>query len=245
VILLSGSAFLQDLHRRALGDGRLHLIETAAVAALAGGFSGLKIDVWGMLTFGSWGSGLLSAAIATALWIVLGALLYRVSQAAYRRYIATLLVDTGLLYLVLEHDSHEALKPLKRRELWTQLKLSTGSELSFRGRVLCFLRTYAPCADALGFHPYPALWRNIGRWLDYALLLGGAAFGFVVYVAVINALAYYTVGTPLLKPLGGFVLLLPLCRATLGMARRSGLWLALVDVLIGEVDLGRPLLARR
>ncbi len=245
MILLSGSAFLQDLHRRALGDGRLHLVETAAIAAIAGGFSGLKIDEWGSLTIGSWRGGLLSAAIAAALWLALGALLYRVSQAAYRSYIATLLVDTGLLYLVLEHDSHEALRPLKRRELWTQLKLSAGSELSFRGRVLCFLRTYSACAGALGFHPYPALWRNIGRWLDYALLLAVPAFSFVVYVAVMDALAYNTVDAPLLKPLGGFVLLLTLIRATRGMARRSGLWLALVDVLLGEVDLGRPLLARR
>jgi len=61
VIPLTGTVFLNDLYRRAYADGRMHLVETTVIAALAGGLSRVRLDEWGVLKLGSVNEGLLAA----------------------------------------------------------------------------------------------------------------------------------------------------------------------------------------
>lgn len=240
----TGTVFLNDLYRRAFSDGRMHLVETTVIAAIAGGLGRVRVDEWGVVKLGSVSEGLLTALLTAALWLAVGLLLQRLAREFCRAYIANLLISSGLLYLLLEHDPHEALKPLTRRETWTRLKLSPNVGLNFRGRMLAFLRTYPTCVNALGFHPYPAAFRWISRGLDYLLLALAGVFAWQVYANILNAMAYGLVLSPAVRIIAWIVLLLVLVRATLNVARRSGLWLALTDVLQGDVDRGRAVLAR-
>ena len=241
----SGTVFLAELRRRARADRRLHLVETCAVAALAGGLANIRIDDWGTLSFGGLKSGLLMAVLAAAIWGVAGSLLYQWLQTMYSRYITSLLLETGLLYLVLEHDPHDALAPLRYREILSRLKLNPQAGLSFRGRMLVFLRTYSACAGALGFHAFPAHLRLLGRICDYLLFLLVAIFAWQVYTNVLSVLATRAVISLSLKTTAAILLVVILGRATLGMARRTGLWHALVDALLGPDDGGgRAVMAR-
>lgn len=242
----TGTLFLIDLRRRARADNRLHIVETAAVAALAGGLSNISITEWGQISFGDTQAGLLTALIAAAVWVAIGGLLYKLLEDSFRRYILSLLLETGLLYLVLEHDPHTALAPLRRREILTKLKLNPQAELSFRGRMLVFLRTYAGCAGVLGFHAYPSHLRWLSRVGDYLLFLLGALFIWLVYTNILNALHLQTGISAGLKLTTWALLLLILTRATLGVARKTGLWLALVEALLGDShDTGRAILTGR
>ena len=240
----TGTVFLNDLHRRALANERLHLVETTAIAALAGGLSRVKIDEWGVISFGTVQGGLTAALAAAAVWLVLALVLQRLAREGYRTYIGSLLTDTGLLYLALEHDPHETLKPLTRRETLARLHLNPAAGLSFRGRMLALLRTYAACAGALGFHAYPALWRWLSRSVDYALIVAAGLLAWLTYGNMLGALARELAISPLVKVAAFSVLLLILVRATGGVARRSGLHLALTDVLQGDVERGQAILTR-
>ena len=240
----TGTVFLNDLYRRAFADGRMHLVETTVIAAIAGGLSRVRLDEWGVLKLGSVNEGLLAALITAALWLAAGLFLQRVARERYRAYIANLLTSAGLMYLVLEHDPHEALRPLTRQETWVRLKLNPAVGLNFRGRMLTFLRTYPTCVHALGFHPYPAILRWAGRALDYLLLALAGVFAWLVYANILNALAYGLVLSPAVRVIAWAMLLLILVRATLNTARRVGLWLAVTDVLQGDIDRGRAVLAR-
>jgi hypothetical protein len=244
VIPQSGTLFLNDLYRRAYADGRVQLVETTLIAALAGGLSRVRVDDFGVLMLASIGSGMTAAALAALVWLGLAIMLQRLVREKSRAYIANLLTDTGLLYLVLEHDPHEALRPLSRRETWTRLKLNPSAGLNFRGRMLAFLRTYPACANALGFHPYPLALRWAGRLLDYLMLLLAGVFAWLVFANVLDALAYGLALSPAVRLASWAVLALILIRSTLGVARRTGLWLSLTDVLQGDVDRGRAVLAR-
>jgi hypothetical protein len=244
VIPQTGTVFLNDLHRRAYLDGRVQLVETAVIAALAGGLSRVRLDEFGVLSLASVRSGLFAAAAAALVWLLLGALLQRWIRDMCRGYVARLLTEAGLMYLVLEHDPHEALRPLARRENWARLKLNPAAGLDFRGRILAFLRTYPACAQALGFHPYPLALRWISRALDYLMIVVAGVFAWLVYANVLNALAYGLVISRGVQLAAWAVLALLLARSTVGMARRTGLWLALTDVLQGEVDRGRARLVR-
>jgi len=240
----TGSQFLYDLNRRAFADGRLHLVETTAIAALAGGLSGIKLDEWGTLTVGSPAEGVTWAVVAAASWIMVGSILYYFARQGQRAYIGSVLVQTGLLYLVLEHDPHDALKPLRQRETWLRLRSKPGADLSFRQRMLAFLRVYPKCASILGFEAYPQLWRNF-EWSLGAVLVGFIVFYlFLVGQGVLQALSHELEFPLHLKAACWLVLALLLLRAMLALARKTGLWLALVDVLIGEVDRRQATLAR-
>jgi hypothetical protein len=245
-VLQTGSLFLQDLHRRAHADGRLMLIETTAIAACAGALSGVRTTTndWGLITLEFTPAMLWGALLGAGLWLIAGALLYHYARREHRAYIATLLVETGLLYLVLEHDPHETLPLLRRREQWTMLKPGAQANLSFRQRMLAFLRTYPACATTTGFHPYAAFW----RWTERILLLGAvcaaAACALFLWEGVTVTLAGGPVFPLKLKLSCWLVLILILVRTALAQARRGGLWLALTSVLIGEVDSGRPVLTR-
>lgn len=240
----TGTLFLNGLYRRAFIDERVQLVETTVIAALAGGLSRVRIDEFGVIILSSISSGLFAAALAALIWLGLGLLLQRLVRERSRAYIANLLTDTGLLYLVLEHDPHEALRPLSRRETWTRLKLSPTAGLNFRGRMLAFLRTYPACANALGFHPYPLTLRWAGRVLDYLMILVAGVFAWLIFANVLDALAYGLVLAPAVQLAAWAVLALILIRSTLGVARRTGLWLSLTDVLQGEVDRGQAVLTR-
>jgi len=244
VIPQTGTVFLNDLFRRARFDGRMQLVETTVIAALAGLLSRVRLDDFGVLSLASVNSGLFAAAAAALVWLVLGGLLQRWVREKCRAYAAGLLTDTGLLYLVLEHDPHEALRPLTQRESWTRLKLNPAAGLNFRGRMLVFLRTYPACVHALGFHPYPALLRWLSRGVDYVMILLVGVFAWLVYANVLDALAYGLAISPAVQVAAWAVLALLLIRSTLGMARRCGLWLSLTDVLQGDIDRGRAMLVR-
>ena len=242
-VVQSGTVFLILLRRRIGADYRLHLLETALVAALAGALSMLRIERSGAIIITNPIHGLTTAVIAAVAWLVIGALLYRTFIRLIREYITALLVETGLLYLVLEHDPHDALAPLRRREHLARLNLNAQSALSFRGRMLLFLRTYTGCAGALGFHAYPEFIRRLGRILDYGLLLCAGLFAILVWRSVQDALAYQAIALVPLKLSAWVVLLLVLSRSVLSLARKFGLWQALTDLLIDEEAGGRALLA--
>jgi len=244
VIPQTGTVFLNDLYRRARFDGRMQLGETTVIAALAGGLSRVRLDEYGVLSLASLSSGLFAAAVAVLIWLALGGLLQHWGREKCRAYVANLLTETGLLYLVLEHDPHEALRPLSRRENWMRLKLNPAAGIDFRGRMLAFLRTYPACAQALGFHPFPLVLRWIGRTLDYLMIAMVGVFAWLVYANVLNALAYGLVISPGVQLAAWAVLALLLARSTVGMARRCGLWLSLTDILQGDVDRGKAMLAR-
>lgn len=240
----TGTLFLNDLHRRAYVDGRVQLVETTLIAALAGGLSQVRMDEFGIISLSSASGGMLAAGVAAIVWLGLGLLLQRLVRERSRAYIGNLLTETGLLYLVLEHDPHEALRPLSRRDTWTRLKLNPTAALNFRGRMLAFLRTYPACASALGFYPYPQVLRWAGRLLDYLMILLAGIFLWQVFANVLDALAYGLVLSPGVKVIAWAVLVLILVRSSVGVARRAGLWLSLTDVLQGDVDRGQALLVR-
>lgn len=239
----TGTLFLTGLHRQALGDARMHLISTVLVAGCAGLISRLRLDEWGVFSFGDVAGTLLSALGAAAVWLGLAVLISHFAGGAYRTYIAGVLTDTGLLYLVLEHDQHEALRPLTQRQTLTSFRLKPGQAgLSFSQRMLLFVKTYPACASSLGFHAYPQLWRWMARVMDYLLIALFATFAIVIYRSVEQALISIPPHLPLIKSLAWSLLALILMRATLGITRRVSLWLALVDVFIGEIDRGRAVL---
>ncbi|MBN2081667.1 hypothetical protein JW859_05595 [bacterium] len=240
----TGTLFLTDLDRRARGDARIHLVSTVFLAGLAGLIGNLRLDEWGFFSFGDSAGALWSALGTAALWLGLALAISHFAGTAYRDYIAGVMTDTGLLYLVLEHDPHEVLKPLTQRETWATLRLKPGQDgLSFRGRMLLMLKTYPACVASLGFHPYPQLLRWTARIMDYVLIALTATFACVIYRSVSDALAAIPPALPLLKVLAWSLLALILVRATLGITRRTALWLALVDVFVGDIDRGKAILA--
>jgi len=239
----SGTVFLTSLRRRIKADYRLHLLETAAISMLAGALTSVHLEYGRIIRIGNPQHALVAGLVAAGLWLVIGTLPYTFLLSRIRAYVTSLLVDTGLLYLVLEHDPHDALKPMRRRETIAKLKLNPQSELSFRGRILIFLRTYSSCAGSLGFHAYPGFVRRIGMVVNYALILVAGLFAVQVYLGVQNALSFHAVQLLPLKVSAWMLLILILSRATIGIARRFGLWLALTDLLIEDQADGRAVLA--
>jgi len=245
-VLRTGTTFLLDLHRRALADARLHLIESAFVAFLAGAWLGLRAveTDWGVdLSFSR--ATPYYALGAAALWLAGGATLMYFARNAHRDYVASLLAESGLLYLALEHEPAELLGPLRRREMLSQLRGRTPLALSFSARMLALLTSYPACASKLGFHPWPRLWRLSERGL---VLLTVAVLG-ALWLKLMPAVQLALIGQyeypPALRPLGAAALALILACFTLAHARKLGLWLALVEVLHGPVTRERALLTRQ
>jgi hypothetical protein len=69
-------------------------------------------------------------------------------------------------------------------------------------------------------------------------------FCWLVYTNVLDAIAYGLILSPAVRVAAWAMLLLILVRASLNVARRIGLWLAVTDVLQGDIDRGYAVLAR-
>lgn len=245
-VLRTGTTFLLDLHRRALADARLQLVESAFVAFLAGAWLGLRAveTDWGVdLSFSR--ATPYFALGAAALWLLGGGALMHFARSAHRDYVASLLGESGLLYLALEHEPAETLAALRRRESLSQLRGRTPLALSFSARMLALLASYPACASRLGFHPWPRLWRYLERGLVLLTVVVLAALTLKLMPAVQLALIGQFEYPPALRPLGASVLLLLLACFTMAHARKLGLWLALVEVLHGPVTRDRAVLTRQ
>lgn len=255
--IVSGTAFLLDLHRRALADGRLHVFEATATAAIFGVLATVRFDEYGVARFG--GAALIGGAMASAaaVWCAIsaGALHYARAECAF--HIRLTLLESGLLYLALEHEPAELLPALRKGRHWSRLAANPAGSLSFAARMDALLRNYPACAKALGYPPYPAWCRLAGLALVFlllGLLLISVYCGWSAVLGIFgnapDGLAAESDAAAALSPLHTMRVLLTLCgalyllRATLGQAQREGAMLALVETLHGEVLPGRAMLTR-
>lgn len=247
-MLRTGTTFLLDLHRRAFADARLQLIESALVAFLAGAWLGLRAEelAWGVELSFSRATPYIALGCA-ALWLAGGGALMYYARSAHRAYVAELLCDSGLLYLALEHEPADQLRSLRRRETLSQFRATPRGALalSFAARMLALLASYPACASALGFHPWPKLWRYSERGLVLLTVAMLGALWLKLMPAIQLALIGQFIYPPALRPLGAASLGLILACFTLAHARKLGLWLALVDVLHGPVTRERAQLTRQ
>lgn len=233
---------LVELRKQAESDGRLHIVVSTVAAMLAGLVLLAKLDT-------QTGYYSLRSVLASWPWVLtLGAaaalllsFFYNWARALYSYYCAWTLVESGLLYLTLEHETPEILPALTRAERFSRVGLSAaGGQLSFRLRIGSLLRSYMACCHALLYQPWPGLL----RWLDLSLVLvslaAGVWIGCMLYFRV-----YAWLSNPYGQPPGAevfiplricaiIVLILMLARGTLRRARTDGLRLGLADALGGE-----------
>ncbi len=256
--LVSGTLFLLDLHRRALGDGRLHILEAGATAAILGAISTVRFDASGYVQFGTFAAVLWTAAGAGLLWGAVSAAVLRLARAELRFYIQLTLLESGLLYLALEHEPAEALRSLRQQAHWSRLAANPAGNVSFAQRMQAVLRTYPACASALGYQPYPAWARYTAAALT--TLASGLALGAIWMITFATqtgpqpdplsfgaTVTGSTASGSLMRNLGLSLLTCAvayLLSATLGQARRTAVMLALVDILHGPVEPGRATLTR-
>lgn len=253
----TGTLFLLDLHRRALSDARLHVLEATATAAILGALSMARLDENGFPDFGSPAQIGWAMLIAGAAWCIVTAAALHYAREECRFHAHLTLLESGLLYLALEHEPAEMLPALRRKRPLSQLAANPAGGLSFAARMQALLRAYPACTKALAYQPFPA-WIRLTDIAIIALMLG------LLVLAVIRAwdlVAQLTgAGQADLMPGGGnpdlpgsamgFRLTVLSCgalyllRTTLGQAKRVGAMLALVDVLHGPVQPGRATLTR-
>jgi len=231
-VIKSGTVFLRGLAARAHGDLRLHLLETSATAALLGALGGLSFDEYGFPAFGTWQQIALRTAACGFGWLGLGLLLSYLVREACRAYQCSVLLDGGLLYLALEHEPAEYLTALRQRGRFSPGNPAAG--LSFAARMTRLLAGYPRLAGAIGYQPYPA---GV-RWLDLALttLLGGLGLLLVYYLSVnLWPMVLREEHAPgWLRLAGAAVVLCYLGHAAVVQARRTGLFLALADILLED-----------
>lgn len=256
--LVSGTLFLLGLHRRALADCRLHVLEAGATAAILGALSTVRFSEEGLALFGTASQVLWTAALAGLLWGAATAGVLHFAREEFRFYVKLTLLESGLLYLALEHEPAEVLRPLCRGTQPGRLAANPAGGVSFAKRMQALLRGYAACASAVGCQPYPA-------WSRYtASAMGALVAGLTVAAAwlvwslrqVSELPELYGVDPAVVyspEPgwiLQGFGVVLLLCAAVyllsaaLSQAKRTAVMLALVDVLHGPVAGGRALLTR-
>lgn len=251
----SGTLFLLDLHRRALGDSRLHLLEAAATAAILGALSTAQFDEYTYFSFGTPQHVLWSALIAGGVWLGLAAAGLYFAREECRFFAHLQLLESGLLYLALEHEPAEMLTALRRRLNFAQYGGNPAAGQSFATRMQRLLACYPACARAVGYEAYPrwTRWAEAGlAWLLLILLAWLLLWWYRAFLRmpepdIASLFAGGAAPSSALRP-GPFLLLLGalyLARSTLMQARRTGLMLALVDVLHGDVARGRATLARR
>jgi hypothetical protein len=247
-MLRNGTATLLNLHRRALADGRLQLAEGACVAALAGVLLGLEVveTEWSERIAFSHSTPLLVILCVVA-WLAVGFVLSRLARAAQQQWCGWVLAESGLLYLALEHEVAEYLRPLRRREGLLRGRYG-GAGLSFRARLYALLLSYPACAAVLGWRAWDARWLWAERLCALTGLGCGAWLAWRLSQLMLMVLNSWAGGEelnyPALKPLGALTLLAMLASFTLAHARRTGLWLAAVELLHGEVQHGAATLTR-
>lgn len=254
---ITGTLFLLDLHRRAQSDARLHLLETTATAALLGALSMARLDQELTPHFGTPQQTLWAALIAGTVWCLVTAGALHLAREEVRFHTELTLLESGMLYLALEHEPAEILPVLRRGKSWSQVAANPAGGLSFAARMQALLRAYPACARKLGYPPFPA-WMQTVTTAIVVLLLGllllATLRAFVIVKIFSNAAVteYFESGgnkdLPAMVTAFRYILLgcgaLYLLHATLGQARRIGVMLGLVDALHGPVQPGRATLTR-
>jgi len=210
------------------------LFETTLIAGISSLVLSAEISPWGI----EWkpaGELVVTTLSLAAAWTVVAAAFMHAATGAFRSYAVSILVDTGLLYLALEHEPADVLAPLRRAEKVLRLSpASAPSALSFRQRITAFMRRFGACASAIGFYPQPAPWRMLRSVLlalsfGLALIFGWIAFS--AYGAARLELPY--AGLPL--KVSGTALVWSIMASTLlTNAQRNAPPLALAEVLLGD-----------
>jgi hypothetical protein len=237
--IASGTLFLLDLHRRALADGRLHVLELAATAALLGAIATVIIQSPELALYAS--------GAAAVVWGAVTAGLLHYAREELRRYIQPTLLDSGLMYLALEHEPAELLRGLRQGTRLLTLAANPAGSISFASRMQALLRFYPACANAVGFHPFPA-------WARYtALVLVTLLTGLMICVITMLYNIMYQISELSIDPQLSLLRLATYAMYTIAVymlnltfiqARRTAAMLALVDILHGPVQPGRATLTR-
>jgi hypothetical protein len=257
VAYTTGTIFLLDLHRRALSDARLHVLEATATAAILGALSMARLDQSGLPHFGAPAQIGWAMLIAGAAWCAVTAGVLHYAREDCRFHVQLTFLESGLLYLALEHEPAEMLPALRRGKPWSQQAANPAGGLSFAARMQALLRAYPACARRLGYQPYPA-WTQLAGTASIMLMLGLLVVATVRSFVLVNVFAndtltdYFASGNNPDLPKSAMAIrymilscgVLYLLRATLGQAMRTGVMLGLVDVLHGPVQPGRATLTR-
>ncbi len=249
----TGTLYLAGLRKLARADGRLHLAVSTLTAMLASLVLSAQIDpelgyYSGRSLLAAWPWVLFGGAAALALL----AAAYHWALEQYRYFAAWTLLDSGLLYLALEHEPAEMLGALARRERSVRLgpggllanaagnSAMAGGALSFRGRMDALLRSYPACCHALLYQAWPGLL----RWVDLGVILLSAACLLFIIIVVGTRIWPYLVdpygpppGRELIAQIRAAalgVLAAMLLRGCLRRARMDGLRLGLAQALEGE-----------
>jgi hypothetical protein len=180
-VFRTGATLLGELRKQAEADGRLHIAICTLLAIIAAGILAMRADPEaGIITLRSvlrgWPAMLIAAGISAA--ALSG--LYFWSRNLYRAYAQSVLLESGLLYLALEHEPAEILGSLLAPR--ALVKFGGGAGLSFRERMLALLRAYPGCCHRLLFQAYPLAL----RWLDIGLVLGALGLGIALIVLILN-----------------------------------------------------------
>ncbi|MCC7477440.1 hypothetical protein IT575_03185 [bacterium] len=251
-MIRTGTLYLAELRKLARADGRLHLAVSVLSVMLAGLVLGARVDPQlGVYSLRSLLAAWPSVLLAGALGLGLLAPAYYWALAQYRYYCAWTLLDSGLMYLALEHEPAEMLGALASRERRARHGAAgllgagagagqAGGALSFRGRMDALLRSYGACCNALLYQAWPAPL----RWLDLGVIFISAAgliwIGLLIGTAVLPYMLNPYGAAPGAQVLGQLrlaalcVLAAMLMRGCLRRARFDALRLALADVLEGE-----------
>lgn len=214
------------------------LFETTLIAGVSAAILSASVGPWGV----EWGTTTQLVAYTVAVgagWAGLAAVFSHFSTVAYRDYAVSILVDTGLLYLALEHEPAEMLTSLKAAERIMRLSpAKSPSVLSFRHRMLALVRRFTACAAAIGFYPQPAMWRT-ARTVLFALTAGLLGiFAWLVWSAYLAARQELTFAELPLKICAVALVWTIMLFTVLAAAQRSAPVLALADVLLGEDHAG-------
>jgi len=232
--------WLAGLRRRAYSDSRLHLAETTASAIIIGTLLCLHGDSRGLLAFGPPLLVLAVAILAGATWLTVGTALQVKVRRAVRRHAARVLTDGGLLYLALEHQTAETLRPLPSWDMAAMRAANLKGGRSFRQRLQRLISSYSVSARSIAQPPLPPA---VSRTAYFLMVTRLAVFG-AFLVLLLVAIAAGNSLSPLEEPMTFIWRLcvaawwsVYLAGATMHQAQRTGVMLALADVLGGTEDL--------
>lgn len=220
-------------------------METTLIAGIATAVTQIRFDDVNLPYLPSPGLATLLSLAVAAVWalVALNALNYVRSFLA--AYISSILVETGLLYLAIEHDPHDRMRSLGGMPALPNSPARGKADISFKKRMYALVTRYAACANSLGFQPYPAAWRlalvsMVGAALGVAVL-----FGYIAVQSLDAARLGMAHPAFALKLLGNLLVWLILGIFIVDHPRRSAPKIALADVLVGDDETGQAVLSRR
>jgi len=231
--------WLAALRSRAYSDGRLHLVETTAAAIILGTLLCLHGDSSGLPTFGPPLLVLVVAILAGAAWLAAGTSLQVRVRRAVRRHAARVLTEGGLLYLALEHQTSATLRPLPSWDMAAIRAANLRGGRSFRQRLQRLIGSYSVSARSIGQPPLPPA---VSRTAYFLMVTRLAVFG-AFLVLLLVAIAAGSSLSPFEEPMTFISRLcvaawwtVYLAGATMHQAQRTGVMLAIADVLGGTED---------